>query len=343
MHIQLITADEHSALLKVHALLKDLASGARLPDYPHLGICFQMSAEVGAREGTPRSEYPQSYRDFGTGLYKLFCHGSILLHPAGEAGLEEDELDERKAFTSVDFTSFCCRTFKGFGLDNDYCYPIPDSRAGFGNGSLWDGFNGARRRLLCGHMAEVLGERLAYLDKVYGLRWNSLHNYQRECLQLMRNALSYLRYNVPKGPTSGICFKATELAGSLGRGITVKGHDDPAAVLKHVAYAVLRDAMGKEKDAERTRIMVEMLQRLQCSDNGVMCKFVGVVAFCKIPAWFDDRRHNKPSNIIDYPIPGGQQTYCDPTIDNWKGEQLAYRQKLMDRLLMVIDAYMESQ
>lgn len=340
MHIQLITADEHSALLKVHALLKDLASGARLPAHPHLGICFQMSAEVGARAGTPRSEYPQSYRDFGTGLYKLFCHSYIMLHPAGEALMEENALDERKAFTSVDFTSFCCRTFKGFELDKDYCYPIPDTRAGVGLESLWDGYNGSRRRLLCGHMAEVLGERLAYLDRVYGLRWNSLSGHQRATLQLMRNALSYLRYNKPKGPSSGICFKATELASSLGNKTVLRNGDDPALVLKHVAYAVVRDAMRKEKDTERMRVMVEILNRLQCSDNGVMCKFVGAVAFCKLPEWFDDRMHNKVSNIIDYPVPGGNMAYSDPDVDNWSGDQWVYRQKLMDKLLMVIDGYM---
>lgn len=339
MHIQLITADEHSALLQVHSLLVDLSTGHRLPEHPELGICFNMSAELGAQKGTKRNEYPQAYHDFGTGLYKLFCHQPIRLH--GEAvDLEEDELEQRKSMTSVDFTSFCCRTFTGFQLDNDYCYPVPDTRAGIGHAPLWDGFNGARRLLLCGHMAEVLGNRLAYLDRVYGLRWNALVGPQRDDIQLMRNALSYLRHNTPKGPTSGICFKSTELASSLGHKLVLKNHADPAIALKHVAYAVLRDLLASEKNEGRIKVMVEMLNSLQCSDNGVMCKFVGVVAFCKIPVWFADRMHSKTQVIIDYPIPGGQGAYCDPTTDNWKGEQLVYRQKLMDKLLHVIDVYM---
>lgn len=340
MHIQLITAAEHSALLKVHALLVDLSTGARLPEHPELGICFNMSAELGAEKYVNREEYPQAYHDFGTGLYKLFCHRPIRLH--GEAvDLAEDELEQRKSMNSADFTSFCCRTFTGFQLDNDYYYPVPDTCACIGLESMWDGYAGARRRLLCGHMAEVLGDRLAYLDRVYGLRWNSLVGPQRDNIQLMRNAIAYLRYNIPNGPTSGICFKSTELAGSLGRKLTLRNNNDPAIVLKHVAFAVLRESLASEKDAERIKVMVEMLDRLQCSDNGAMCKFVGVVAFCKIPAWFHDRGYNKTLTIIDYPIPGGQAAYCCPEINNWEGEQLVYRQKLMDKLIYAIDAYME--
>lgn len=340
MHIQLITSDEHSAMLKVHALLTELASGARLPAYPQDGICFNMSAELGVQRGTKRNEYPQAYHDFGTGLYKLFCHQPIRLHGASAAVAEED-VKSRKSMTSVDFTSFCCRTFKGFELDNDYFYPIPRTYANVGVRPQWDGQNGANRRLLCGHMAEVLGERLAYLDRVYGLRYTSMNEPQREYIQLMRNAVSYLRYNTPTGRSSGVCFKATELASSLGRKLTLKHGADPALPLKHVAYAVLRDALANEKDEGRIQVMLEILNRLQYSDNGVMCKFVGAVAFCKIPVWFADRMHNKVSSIIDYPIPGGQYTYSDPTIDNWEGEQLKYRQQLMDKLLGAIDAYAE--
>lgn len=339
MHIQLITADEHDALLKVHTMLTELASGERLPAHPDRGICFQMSAEVGVQRGTKLEEYPQSYHDFGTGLYKLFCHSYIMLHPDGEALMEEDELDERKKFTSADFTSFCCRTFKGFELNDDYCYPIPDSRAGFGNGSMWDGYNGARRRLLCGHMAEVLGERLDYLNEVYGLRYNALAGPQRNSIQLMRNAIAYLRYNTPKAPTTGVCFKATELASIMSRHLPLNTSDDPARALKHVAIAVLRDALAYKQSEERTTVLLDMLQRIHSSDNGIMCKFVGIVAYCKLPLWFADREHQKVSHLIDYPVPGGQATYCDTLIDNWEGEQLRYRQQLMDKLLMAIDSY----
>lgn len=338
MHIQLITAAEHSALLKVHNLLTLLASGDRLPDYPLDGICFNMSAELGAQKGTKRNEYPQAYHDFGTGLYKLFCHQPIRLHGASVA-VDEEEVESRKSMTSVDFTSFCCRTFKGFELRESYCYPIPGTYDNIGVRPLWDGYNGARRRLLCAHMAEVLGKRLDYLNEVYGLRYNALAGPQRNSIQLMRNAISYLRYNTPKGRTTGVCFKATELASTMSRHLPLNTSDDPARALKHVAIAVLRDALAYKQSEERTTVLLDMLQRIHSSDNGIMCKFVGIVAYCKLPLWFADREYQKVSHLIDYPVPGGQAAYCDTLIDNWEGEQLKYRQQLMDKLLMAIDSY----
>lgn len=136
MHMLLLLPAELVSVRKIRKHLDQLARGAVEPSYPGMGICFNMSGHLGAQPTVQYDEYyPQAYLDFGTGLFKLLNAPEMELH--GYAAEEDlQALLNRKRFTSVDFTSYCCTSFGGFELTDDSSYPIPGGRSAYSNESL---------------------------------------------------------------------------------------------------------------------------------------------------------------------------------------------------------------
>ncbi|UZV40972.1 hypothetical protein P2_0016 [Aeromonas phage P2] len=330
--------------------LDQLARGVVEPSYPGMGICFNMSGHLGVQPfATLHDEYyPQAYLDFGTGLFKLLNAPEMELH--GHAAEEDLEaLLVRKRFTSVDFTSYCCASFGGFELASDSSYPIPGSQMD----DLWVGFSGSRRRLLCGHMVKVLDDALTQYEMRRVRDFDELPAQRRDLIRAHLGAFRQVMHYPPaagKAPTTGLCFAVRSVVSNVVADMEYcNGLPDVSCVLKDVSkHLLVRELLTVNKlNGARRRVALRILDWVERSPHGHMCKFVGVVAFLRHNNWFPNAAFDRGGEdvsiqeLTDYPIPGGRHSYSSEALDNWVGDQLQCRLALAEGCWSVLHDYIE--
>ncbi|ALP47723.1 hypothetical protein Ahp1_04 [Aeromonas phage Ahp1] len=351
MHMLTLLPAELVSVRTIRNHLDQLARGVVEPAYPGMGICFNMSGHLGVQLGVHYGwDYPQAYMDFGTGLFKLLNAPEMELHGLGaEEGLEA--LLARKRFTSVDFTSYCCTSFGGFELVDDSSYPIPGSQLG----GLWVGFNGSRRRLLCGHMVNVLDDALTQYEMKRVRYFSELPVMRRDLIRAHLGAFRQVRHYPPaagKAPTTGLCFTVRSVVHNVVADMEyVGGLPDVSIVLKDVSKHLLVQALltPNPLSGARRTMATRMLDWMEHTSHGHMCKFIGVVAFLRHNNWFPSATFDNGGGdvsipeLTDYPIPGGRHAYTNESLDNWVGDQLTMRLALAESCIDVLRDYIKGE
>ncbi|WNL63521.1 hypothetical protein ST21_013 [Aeromonas phage ST21] len=350
-HILLLTERELKLINRVRAELQRLARGG-VPSHSNLGICWNISASLGCKLGV--KPYPDDYTDFTGAVYKLFNNPSMSFY--GEDNYREEvEAHSHKQLTAVMFTRMCATSFSGFELTGDGYYPIPNERGNASAGDEpWDGHCGARRRLFCQHMVDVIDNRLAERDSmvVRLLRPSSVISQRdKDLLWAFTGAFGFLPQARPlpgRAVTSGLCFRITSMVENMlynNSLLSSPNSSNAAGPLHSVAVRLVVSRLHTVTDKHWKDQLLIALKRLTSRLNGSVPSFVGAVALCCHPDWFEDVPANDTAvqDAMDYPIPGGKEAYCSPCTDNWMGEGLELRLALAESCAKQLRLYLNGE
>ncbi|UPI11681.1 hypothetical protein [Aeromonas phage yong1] len=338
-HILLITDRELRLIRGVRGELLRLAQGGE-PRDPKMGICWNMSHYLGCELNAPVK--PAEYKDWTVAQFKLFYTPDLKMY-GSDACLDENTIKKNGRITSVDFTAMCAVTFTGFELTGDGYYPIPDEKDEDGELSmgLWEGYNGARRRIFCQHMVDVLDQRLAQRDAlvVKLLRPEGVISLRdKDLLWAFNGAFQFLPQARPlpeRAATSGLCSRVTSMVENMLYNTSLlcsPYSSNPAGPLHSVAVRLVIERLKDVTAGHWHDQLILALKRLSSRHSGSVPSFVGAVALCCHPDWFGDVPANVTAvqDALDYPIPGGKEAYTSPCTDNWQGEGLECRLALAD-------------
>ncbi|ASZ71976.1 hypothetical protein HOS18_gp30 [Aeromonas phage CF7] len=350
-YILLLTDRELRLIRGVRGELLRLAQGGE-PIDPVKGICWNMSRYLGCEHSAANK--PAEYKEWTRAQFKLLYTPDLTMY-GPEAYLDEGTIKKNGRITLVDFTALCAVTFTGFELTGDGYYPIPDARGADGGLSmgLWEGYNGARRRIFCQHMVDVIDQRLAQRDAlvVKLLRPASVISPRdKDLLWAFNGAFQFLPQARPlpeRAATSGLCFRVTSMVENMlyNTSLLCPPHSsNTAGPLHSVAVRLLVERLQREPGHWQDQLMLA-LERITSRHSGSVPSFVGAVALCCHPEWFAEVPANDRAmhDALDYPIPGGKEAYTSPCTDNWQGEGLELRLALAESCAKQLRRYLNGE